>query len=194
MSLPERKKHRLRPYDYGKSGYYFITICTNNRLPLLSVITSREQNAPSVSSTPIVGSGALTAPQPLVTLTPLGETVLDSWNKIETMNERVFIEKYIFMPDHIHGIIRIENPEKIHHPKGNFDFQVAERWGHRSLPGVIRDFKSVTTRQYKTTFQVNESLWQDSFYDTVIRSQEQYIEIWNYIENNPRKWLYKHNQ
>ena len=194
MSLPERKNHRLRPYDYGKSGYYFITICTNNRLPLLSVITSREQNAPSVSSTPIVGSGALTAPQPLVTLTPLGETVLDSWNKIETMNERVFIEKYIFMPDHIHGIIRIENPEKIHHPKGNFDFQVAERWGHRSLPGVIRDFKSVTTRQYKTTFQVNESLWQDSFYDTVIRSQEQYIEIWNYIENNPRKWLYKHNQ
>ena len=194
MSLPERKNHRLRPYDYGKSGYYFITICTNNRLPLLSVITSREQNAPSVSSTPIVGSGALTAPQPLVTLTPLGETVLDSWNKIETMNERVFIEKYIFMPDHIHGIIRIENPEKIHHPKGNFDFQVAERWGHRSLPGVIRDFKSVTTRQYKTMFQVNESLWQDSFYDTVIRSQEQYNEIWNYIENNPRKWLYEQNQ
>ena len=98
------------------------------------------------------------------------------------------------MPDHIHGIIRIENPEKIHHPKGDFDFQVAERWRHRSLHGVIRDFKSVTTRQYKAMFQVNESLWQDSFYDMVIRSQEQYIEIWNYIENNPRKWLYKHNQ
>ena len=127
MSLPERKNHRLRPYDYGKSGYYFITICTKNRLPLLSVITSREQNAPSVSSTPIVGSGALTAPQPLVTLTPLGETVLDSWNKIETMNENIAIDKYLFMPDHIHGIIRIDNPEKIQHPKENFDFQVAER-------------------------------------------------------------------
>ena len=194
MSLPERKNHRLSHYDYGKSGYYFITICTNKRLPLLSVITSREQNEPSVSDTPIVGSGALTAPQPWVFLTALGEKVFESWNKIETMNESVFIEKYIFMPDHIHGIIRIENPEKIHHPKGDFDFQVAERGGHRSLHGVIRDFKSVTTRQYKTTFQVNESLWQDSFYDTVIRSQEQYNEIWNYIENNPRKWLYEQNQ
>ena len=193
MSLPERKNHRLSHYDYSKSGYYFITICTNNRLPLLSVITSRGQNKPAVSDTPIVGSGALTAPQPWVCLTALGEKVFESWNKIETMNESVFIEKYIFMPDHIHGIIRIENPEKIHHPKGNFDFQVAERWGHRSLHGVIRDFKSVTTRQYKTMFQVNESLWQDSFYDTVIRSQEQYNEIWNYIENNPRKWLFEHS-
>ena len=192
MSLPERKNHRLRPYDYGKSGYYFITICTNNRLPLLSVITSREQNAPSVSSTPIVGSGALTAPQPLVTLTPLGETVLDSWNKIETMNENIAIDKYLFMPDHIHGIIRINNPEKFQHPKENFDFQVAERWGHRSLPGVIRDFKSVTTRQYRSMFHVNESLWQSSYYDTVIRTREQYIDIWNYIEENPQKWLFEH--
>ena len=73
-------------------------------------------------------------------------------------------------------------------------FNVAERRGRRSLQGLIKDFKSVTTRQYKTMFQVNESLWQDSFYDTVIRTQEQYIEIWNYIENNPRKWLFEHNQ
>jgi REP element-mobilizing transposase RayT len=193
MSLPERKNHRLSHYDYGKSGYYFITICTNKRLPLLSVITSREQNEPSVSDTPIVGSGALTAPQPLVTLTPFGEMVLESWNRIETINENIAIDKYVFMPDHIHGIIRIDNPDKIQHPKGEFDFQVAERWGHRSLPGVIRDFKSVTTRHYKSMFHVNESLWQDSYFDTVIRTQEQYIEIWNYIENNPRKWLFEHS-
>jgi hypothetical protein len=42
-------------------------------------------------------------------------------------------------------------------------------------------------------FQVNESLWQDSFYDTVIRTREQYIDIWNYIENNLQKWLFEHS-
>ena len=101
------------------------------------------------------------------------------------MNENVFI---------IHGIILMDNPDVITDPKGDYDFQVQERRGRRSLQGLIKDFKSVTTRQYKTMFQVNESLWQDSFYDTVIRSQEQYNEIRNYIENNPRKWLYEHNQ
>jgi REP element-mobilizing transposase RayT len=97
------------------------------------------------------------------------------------------------MPDHIHGIILMDNPDVITDPKGDYDFQVQERRGRRSLQGLIKDFKSVTTRQYKTMFQVNESLWQDSFYDTVIRSQEQYIEIWNYIDNNPRKWLFEHS-
>jgi len=29
--MRERKKIRLRDYDYSKSGYYFITICTKNR-------------------------------------------------------------------------------------------------------------------------------------------------------------------
>ena len=174
MPFFDRKNHRLKNYDYGQSGYYFITICTRDRAPILSTI-----------STQSVGSDALVAPKPTVTLTPMGKKVLESWNKIETMNENVFI---------IHGIILMDNPDVITDPKGDYDFQVQERRGRRSLQGLIKDFKSVTTRQYKTMFQVNESLWQDSFYDTVIRSQEQYNEIRNYIENNPRKWLYEHNQ
>ena len=130
-------------------------------------------------------------PKPSVTLTPLGEKVLESWYKIETLNENVLIQKFVFMPDHIHGIILIKNPDVITNPKGDFDFQVQERRGRRSLQGLIKDFKSVTTRQYKAMFQVNESLWQDSFFDEIIRSQEQYHETWNYIEHNPLKWLLK---
>ena len=97
------------------------------------------------------------------------------------------------MPDHIHGIIFIDNPDVITNPKGDVDFQVQERRGRRSLQGLVKDFKSVTPRQYKSMFGVEDSLWQDSFYDTVIRSQEQYNEIWNYVENNPRKWLFEHS-
>ena len=47
--------------------------------------------------------------------------------------------------------------------------------------------------QYKAMFQVNESLWQDSFFDEVIRSQEKYHEIRNYIEHNPVRWIMKEN-
>ena len=32
------------------------------------------------------------------------------------------------------------------------------------------------------------SVWQKSFYDHVIRSEQDYSDIWNYIEGNPSKW------
>lgn len=37
-NYPKRKNIRLKGYDYSKEGMYFITICTKNRLHLLSNI------------------------------------------------------------------------------------------------------------------------------------------------------------
>jgi len=34
--LPVRKQNRLKDYDYGSNGVYFITICTKYRTPTLS--------------------------------------------------------------------------------------------------------------------------------------------------------------
>ena len=36
--LTERKPHHLKNYDYGKTGVYFVTICTKDRKRLLSKI------------------------------------------------------------------------------------------------------------------------------------------------------------
>ncbi len=35
---PHRKQIRLKEYDYSAEGYYFITICTQNRKNILSNI------------------------------------------------------------------------------------------------------------------------------------------------------------
>ena len=64
MPFYNRKNHRLKDYDYGKYGYYYVTICTNHRTRLLSTITLDEQSQPSLSTNPIVGSDALVAPGP----------------------------------------------------------------------------------------------------------------------------------
>jgi len=65
-----------------------------------------------------------------------------------------------------------------------------ERRGRRSLHGLIKDFKSVTTRLYKG--EVNnagiKSLWQSSYYDEIIRDEKHYENVWEYIENNPVVW------
>jgi putative transposase len=33
--LPKRKNIRLKDYDYSRDGYYFVTICTHNRKPII---------------------------------------------------------------------------------------------------------------------------------------------------------------
>jgi len=38
MNLPQRKLQRLLNYNYSQNNAYFITICTQNRLPLFGRI------------------------------------------------------------------------------------------------------------------------------------------------------------
>jgi REP element-mobilizing transposase RayT len=84
------------------------------------------------------------------------------------------------MPDHVHMIVRIK-----------------ERHAGRSLPDVVRFFKTMTTNAYiqgvkDGTFPpFNRKIWQKSYYDHVIRNQQDYNEAWEYIESNPQKWIEK---
>ena len=39
--------------------------------------------------------------------------------------------------------------------------------------------------------QVGKSIWQKSFYDHIIRNQQDYNAVWEYIENNPLKYAPK---
>ena len=52
-----------------------------------------------------------------------------------------------------------------------------------SVPKLIRSWKTLVSKELGT------SIWQRSYYDHVIRNQQDYNEIWEYIENNPRKWV-----
>jgi hypothetical protein len=32
-------------------------------------------------------------------------------------------------------------------------------------------------------------MWQDSYYDRIIRNEKEYQETWKYIDENPVRWL-----
>ena len=87
----------------------------------------------------------------------------------------VTVNKYVIMPDHIHLLLRIgeegtENPSP-------------------TLGNVIGWYKYQVTKQINLQLGGNgERIFQRSYYDHVIRNQQDYDEIWQYIENNPRKW------
>ena len=68
----------------------------------------------------------------------------------------------------------------------------------RSLQDAIKFFKTMTTNEYirsvKENFvpPFNQKLWQKSYYDHIILNENDYIETWKYIENNPQKWMLMH--
>ena len=82
------------------------------------------------------------------------------------------IEKYVIMPDHIHMIIRLDN--------GSMWASTPTRTNR--VASIVRSIKTLTTKE------IGIPIFQRSYYDHVIRNQQDYNEIWEYIENNPRKW------
>jgi len=81
MELPKRKPARIKGYDYSQNGYYFITICTQNKQKVLSRI---------------VGEGL-----PLPQLTPEGKIAERLILKVNEKYPFASVNKYVIMPNHI---------------------------------------------------------------------------------------------
>ena len=56
-NFPNRKGTRLKEFDYGHHGAYFITICTEGRRHILSEIVADNDTAAQLTPDEIVGEG-----------------------------------------------------------------------------------------------------------------------------------------
>ena len=114
----------------------------------------------------IVGEGLCTLP--IAKLTPIGEAVNESIKYIACHYDNIAVDKFVIMPNHIHLII------------------TNQTGGHGDPPlqiyDIIGNLKSFTTHKYGKT------LWQRSFHDHIIRGENDYLKIWDYIDTNPQKW------
>ena len=58
----------------------------------------------------------------------------------------------------------------------------------------MQGFKSVTTTAYIQNVQAGhyppfeKRIWQKSFYDHIVRDEEDFLQIWAYITYNALKW------
>ena len=80
------------------------------------------------------------------------------------------MDKYCIMPDHLHFLLFIDCDED-----GRTQFAP-------TLSRVIKQFKGSITKQ------LGRPIWQKSFYDKIIDSEEGYCEAWRYIDENPLKY------
>ena len=81
----------------------------------------------------------------------------------------VRVDHYVVMPNHVHMILVL--PED-----GGRALRAP------TLSRIIRAWKETVTKT------LGRPIWQRSFYDHIIRDENDYRQIWNYIDTNPAKW------
>lgn len=83
--LPNRKPNRLKTFDYSQTGYYFVTICTQDRVCCFGDIINGE-----------------------MILNKVGMVVEQQWLWLKQNFPYVKLDVFQIMPNHFHGILIIE--------------------------------------------------------------------------------------
>ena len=95
---------------------------------------------------------------------------------LEERYSHLKIDWYVIMPNHIHAIIVLDNKTAGASPRP-------------TLTDIVCAYKSLTTAEAKRNGFVGK-LFQDSFYEHIIRGVDDYRETVDYILNNPINWYY----
>ena len=175
-----RTKSLRLPYkDYRENGGYFVTICTQNRLCFFGDIKNDK-----------------------VQLSSIGKIAHQFWADIPQHFNYIDLDAFIIMPNHIHGIIIINQPSDnipiddhedviCNVSTNNVDYvsqtmsQLSPKAG--SLSVIIRSYKAAVSRWCKQN-SLNNFRWQPRFYEHIIRDQSSLDRIREYIINNPLRW------
>ena len=188
---------RYKGWDYRTSAHYFITICTANKQDFFGEI-----------------------PLDKMIISPVGAIAHILWHEMIHHYPKELIElgEFIVMPNHVHGIITLNNNVETQHAASDFtdnesnDSSINEsndslmetqhaaslqEWERGSFPipnlnpnsisSIVRNYKSAVTK-YARRLVSSEFAWQTRFYDHIIRNDESYGIIANYIRTNPENW------
>lgn len=174
---PQRKSPRLRGFDYASNAAFFVTVCTYGRQHLFGEIMNGE-----------------------MVLNEAGNIVYWEWYRSEEIRREVTLDAFVIMPNHIHGIVIIQQPaaNPIAEDVGTSDRSslrgrqygsAAGGTGKRTLSAMMAGFKSsATTRINQLRQTPGIAVWQDRYHDRIIRGERELQAIRTYIECNPANW------
>ena len=182
--IHHRHSIRLKGYDYSKEGLYFITICTQNMEHIFGEIIDGK-----------------------MILNNAGKMINKIYNELEKIFPNIKLHEYIIMPNHFHCIIEIvvvgadsisaRVLSDLHNnsndkPKTRGDIESPPTI--TTIPNIIQTFKRYTTIEYIKMVKQNilppfdKRIWKRNYYEHIIRNEETYLKISNYIINNPLNW------
>ena len=163
---------RLKGYNYSTPGAYYVTIVTKNRKCLFGNIENNK-----------------------MIYNEVGKIVDNFWSEIPIHFPYVNMDEYVIMPNHLHGIIFIDETIKpailtivetpdVETPKlgvSTNDLKIRQPVGV-----IINQFKRACTIEIRKI--ENNFGWQSRFHDRIIRDENELNRIRQYIINNPLNW------
>ena len=182
---------RARWWDYGDHAAYFVTICTVGREWYFGEVVNEE-----------------------MVLSELGRVAESEW--LKTLDKRpdmnLQLDEYKVMPNHFHAIVVIgenifnrynvvtqclasddmndiaKETQSIASLQQNHHQPTKNRFAPQSknLGAMIRGYKSAV-KSYATTNGLAFG-WQPRFHDHIIRNDDEYRRIAEYIRTNPANW------
>ena len=191
-NLSNRQSICLSNYDYSQKGSYFITIVSQDRIHLFGKIEDG-----------------------IMILNSVGKIFEEEWRNTIELRPNIALGEFIIMPDHMHMIITItaqmekkEDKEWIHSNPNS---------PSQTIGAIIRGFKGASTKKInlflnstgESQFAPTESqfapknsqlaptefyknkIFQRNYYEHIIRNQNDYNRIEQYILDNPKNWKKK---
>jgi putative transposase len=183
-----RRSIRLPEWNYAWAGAYFITMCTKGRECALGTIVD----------------GTMILDEP-------GKIVNESWQWLEVQYPHVSLDDFTIMPDHLHGIIIINESRRggsrsapemggsaASIEKGGSAASI-EMGGSRTAPTekrrvkplgrLIGAFKTVSTKRINEIRGTPGAIfWQRNYFEHIIRTDDDLNRIRAYIAHNVEQW------
>lgn len=98
------------------------------------------------------------------TLSSIGNTVRQCIAHLPVILPSIQLNCFSIMPNHVHFLLTLEYGNEIDCSK------------------IIQRFKSAVTKR------IGVNIWQRSYFDRIVRDENEFSKIYDYIINNPEKW------
>ena len=171
-----RRSIRLPRFDYSTHGAYFVTICAQDREHVFGNVVD----------------GVMVLNDP-------GKMVQTVWDELPDHYPGVGIDAFVIMPNHVHGIIVLTGSDVGAGPR-----TCPDKRGVRgqprgvaptmTLPQVVHRFKLMTTTRYRWGVEkfgwppFRKRVWQRNYYERIIRDDNEWNRIRDYVTRNPAHW------
>jgi putative transposase len=103
--------------------------------------------------------------RPVLTRGGVANILIDEWRDAHKRHGWA-IGRYVIMPDHVHFFCSAESNAK-------------------SLPAFMQAWKQWTSKRIAREVKLSGQIWQEEFFDHILRSSESYGQKWDYVRENP---------
>jgi len=145
-------------------------------------------------------------------LNEYGTIACNEWLNTPNIRKNVELDVFVIMPNHMHGIIILNGRGELHSPDNviteniindnksgecNFPDNVITdnksgecnsslRGPSNNIGAIVRGYKSSVTKQLNL-LNIGCTVWQRNYHEHIIRNEQSYLRISEYIVNNPAK-------